>query len=328
MSGTSLKHIQHLYWRAGFGINIPEANKLTSLSIDKIVNQLFEFSNPQYLQLATKDDMQMGLKKLPVNEKKAVRKEQRELGETLNTTWLEQLATTTNPLLEKITLFWHGHFACRIENVYFVQELNNIHRKYALGSFRELLLAVSKSPAMLQFLNNQQNRKMHPNENFARELMELFTIGRGNYTEKDIKESARAFTGWGFSRDTFEFEFREQQHDEGDKIFFGKKGNYKGEDIIDIILSDKRTATFLCRKIYRFFVNDTPDEMRIAELSDYYFNNDYNTEKLLRKIFTSDWFYDDKNIGKNIKSPIEFITVLSRTFNIKYNDRKDILEVV
>ena len=133
---------------------------------------------------------------------------------------------------EKMTLFWHNHFACRSNNALYAQQLNNIQRSYALGNFRDMVLEVSKSPAMLQFLNNQQNQKGHPNENFARELMELFTIGRGNYTEQDIKESARAFTGWGFDKDGA-FKLRPFQHDDGEKTFMGKTGNLNGEDIIN-----------------------------------------------------------------------------------------------
>ena len=327
MGGTSLKHIQHLYWRAGFGISPDEAKKLTGLYIDTIVDKMFDGAEPQYLHVVDKDTIPKGGKGLQKAEKKMIQKERRRYGELLNTTWLEQLAAAKNPLLEKTTLFWHGHFACRIENIYAIQELNNIERKYAFGHFKDLLLAVSKSPAMLQFLNNQQNRKMHPNENFARELMELFTIGHGYYTEKDIKESARAFTGWGFDRETSEFQFRPKQNDEGEKTFFGKTGNFAGEDIIDLILANRYTAYFLCRKFYKFYVNDEPDENIIEELADTYRATDYDTGNLLKMIFKSKWFYDERNMGTKIKSPVEFITGLSRTFNISYHDKKTLIQM-
>jgi uncharacterized protein (DUF1800 family) len=173
---------------------------------------------------------------------------------------------------------------------------------------------------MLQFLNNKQNHKQHPNENFARELMELFTIGRGNYTEQDIKESARAFTGWTCDNDTFAFMFKEKMHDAETKTFMQQTGNFTGEDIIRIILQQKQTAVFLCKKMYRFFVNENENQKHINELADFYYKNNYDTGKLLKKIFTSDWFYEEANIGANIKSPVEFIVGFSRSFGIIPSD--------
>ena len=170
-------------------------------------------------------------------------------------------------LREKMSLFWHGHFACRVMNIYFQQQLLDIIRENALGNFGDLLHEVSKSPAMLSFLNNQQNKKQHPNENFAREVMELFTMGRGNYTEEDVKEGARAFTGWGFNLQG-EFVYRPFQHDNGKKTFLGKTGNFDGDDIIDILLEQKQTAKFISQKIYKYFVNDTPDIEKIEWLAE------------------------------------------------------------
>lgn len=228
---------------------------------------------------------------------------------------------------EKQTLFWHNHFACRLRNPYLVQELNNIHRKFAFANFRELLFNVSKSAAMLQFLNNQQNKKQHPNENFARELMELFTLGRGNYTEQDIRESARAFTGWTFNRDTFEFEFKEKQHDFDRKTFMKREGNFGGEDIINIIMDQKQTAYFICKKIYAYYVNDVPDESRVKELAAYYYANACNTDMLLRKIALSDWFYAPQNIGNKIKPPVDLLVSLSRQFNIVYESDATLIQI-
>jgi uncharacterized protein (DUF1800 family) len=250
------------------------------------------------------------------DEKKDLRQQGRQKVKNLNTLWFKQLIDTEYPLLEKTTLFWHGHFSCRIENPYMAQQLNNLQRQYAFAPFKELLMAVSKSPAMLQFLNNRQNHKQHPNENFARELMELFTIGHGNYTELDIKESARAFTGWNFDNDTYEFLFKEKNHDADTKTFMGQTGNFSGEDIINVILQQKQTAVFLCNKFYRFFVNQTVNEKIVNQLADYYFQNNYDTGRLLTKIFTADWFYSADNMGTNIKSPVEFIAGFSKTFGI------------
>ncbi|MGH2647009.1 MAG: DUF1800 domain-containing protein, partial [Ginsengibacter sp.] len=164
---------------------------------------------------------------------------------------------------------------------------------------------------MLSFLNNQQNKKQHPNENFAREVMELFTMGRGNYTEEDIKESARAFTGWGFNLHG-EFIDRPFVHDNGKKTFLGKTGNFNGDDIIDILLEQKPTANFITKKIYRYFVNDNPDAEKIEWLANRLYQSGYDIQKLLNDIYTSEWLYDDRNIGNHIKSPIELLAGIRR----------------
>ena len=245
--------------------------------------------------------------------------EQRQQEKGLNVYWVQQMSTTNAQLREKMTLFWHSHFACRTQNPWFAQQLNNIQREHALGNFRSLLLAVSKAPAMLQFLNNQQNQKNHPNENFARELMELFTIGRGNYTEHDVKESARAFTGWGFKKDGT-FIARLNLHDTGDKTFLGKTGNFAGEDIINMLLEKKETARFICTKLYRYLVNETPDAIHVNSMADVLYKADYEITPLLRYVFNADWFYADKNIGNLIKAPVEFIVGMNRQFYVEYKN--------
>lgn len=187
----------------------------------------------------------------------------------------------------------------------------NIIRENALGNFGDLLREVSKSPAMLSFLNNQQNKKQHPNENFAREVMELFTMGRGNYTESDVKEAARAFTGWGFNLKG-EFVERPFLHDTGNKTFLGKTGNFNGDDVIDILLEQKQTAKFIAQKLYKYFVNDTPDVAKIELLASNFYQGGYDIKQLLTEIYTSDWFYDDRNIGTRIKSPVELLAGIRR----------------
>jgi uncharacterized protein (DUF1800 family) len=318
-----LKNIYHLYSRAGFGISIQDAQKLQSKKTADVVDALLALDGKQqYLNIIQLSEMPSRdqMKEMSKDQKRALGQEERDKVKDLNLLWTKQLISTKAPLVEKMTLFWHGHFACHIENPYMVQQLNNIERQYVFASFKDLLLAVSNSAAMLQFLNNRQNHKQHPNENFARELMELFTIGRGNYSEQDIKESARAFTGYTFDADTYEFTFKEKDHDEGTKTFMNQTGNLNGGDIINIILAQKQTAVFLCKKMYRFFVNENVDEKHLAELADYYYQSKYDTLKLLKKIFTADWFYDDINIGANIKSPVEFMVGFSKSFGIVPTD--------
>ena len=178
---------------------------------------------------------------------------------------------------------------------------------------------------MLQFLNNQQNKKQHHNENFAREVMELFTMGRGNYTEDDIKEAARAFTGWGFNLQG-DFVFRRFQHDDGKKTLLGRTGNFDGDDVINILLEQKQTSKFITRKIYKYFVNENVDEAKVEWLSDRFLKNDYDIKKLLEDIYLSDWFYEEKNIGTKIKSPIELIAGIRRFLPMEMqNDQSQLL---
>ena len=177
---------------------------------------------------------------------------------------------------------------------------------------------------MLQFLNNQQNKKGHPNENFAREVMELFTLGRGNYTEKDVQEGARAFTGWSFLPDGSFFE-RPRQHDFGPKTFLGKTGNFDGNDALNIILEQKGTAKFIVTKIYKFFVNEKINPGIIEHLSDQFYDSKYDIKKLMTEIFTSKWFYNEENIGTKIKSPIELMAGIMRTLPMELEKPENLI---
>ena len=225
--------------------------------------------------------------------------------------WFSEMVNGEAQLRDKMSLFWHNHFSCRVVNSFFQQELLHVVRTNALGNFGTLLKEVSKSPSMLQFLNNQQNKKGKPNENFAREVMELFTMGRGNYTEKDVKEAARSFTGWGYNAQG-EFVFRQNQHDNGTKTVLGKTGNFTGDDVLDILLDQPHTAVFITKKIYRAFVNEEVDEAKLQFLSQRFYDSKYDITKLLQDIYTSDWFYTQQNIGNKIKSPIELMAGIRR----------------
>jgi len=233
--------------------------------------------------------------------------------------WMDRMAASPAQLREKMTLFWHGHFACRVRQPNAALSLHDTTRQHALGKFPDLLLAVSQEPAMLQFLNNQQNRKEHPNENFAREVMELFTLGRGNYTETDVKEAARAFTGWGYDGQD-NFRFREREHDAGPKTFLGRTGNLTGEDVLKRILEQPTAATFLTTKIYRFFVNDVPNPAHIEPLAAAFRKSGYDIADLMERLFSADWFYEPANMGTHIKSPVELLAGIRRTLNVKIDN--------
>ena len=248
----------------------------------------------------------------------------REAFASMSTTWMDRMASSPAQLREKMTLFWHGHFACRVRQPGPALSLHNTTRQYALGKFPELLLAVSREPAMLQFLNNQQNRKEHPNENFAREVMELFTLGRGNYTETDVKEAARAFTGWGYDGQG-NFRFRERDHDAGPKTFLGRTGSFTGEDVLRIILEQPAAATFLTTKIYRFFVNEVPNPAHIEPLAAAFRHSGYDVADLLERLFSADWFFEPANVGTHIKSPVELLAGIRRTLNVKIDNDQPLL---
>ena len=243
---------------------------------------------------------------------------------SMSTAWMDRMVSAPAQLREKMTLFWHGHFACRVRQPEAALNLHNTMRKHALGKFSDLLLAVSQESAMLQFLNNQQNRKEHPNENFAREVMELFTLGRGNYTETDVKEAARAFTGWSYDSQN-NFKFRDREHDAGAKTFLGSTGNFTGEDVLRLILEQPAAATFLVTKIYRFFVNEEPNAAHIEPLAETFRKSGYDVADLMERIFSADWFYDPANMGTHIKSPVELLAGMRRTLNVKIDNDRPLL---
>ncbi|MBX9782011.1 MAG: DUF1800 domain-containing protein [Chitinophagaceae bacterium] len=312
---------QHLLWRAGFGPAVEQWNDIIKTSPQKLYDALEKASRkePMPLNVATNvfDGLMNGIDgirrtEMTPEQRKELQKKTRKEVRNLNLEWLNEMVNSEQQLREKMAFFWHGHFACRNLNAWYQQDLINTIRRNALGNFGMMLKEVSRSAAMLAFLNNQQNRKQKPNENFAREVMELFTMGRGNYTEKDIKEAARAFTGWQFKLNG-EFVFRPQLHDDGQKTVLGKTGNFDGDDVLDILLQHKQTSVYITRKLYKFFVNEEIDETRINQLADGFYNSNYDISKLIRNIFTADWFYAEKNIGSRIKSPIELMAGIRRS---------------
>lgn len=317
----------HLMWRAGFGPSLADIRDLGSQSPRALYKQMQKASEkaPVYLEVA--GNMFEGLLKgvtdegrleqLTKEQKQQLRKQSQEDLRSLNMKWLSEMVHSPASLREKMSLFWHGHFACRDINIFNQQQLLDAIRRNALGNFGDLLREVSMSASMLSFLNNQQNRKQQPNENFAREVMELFTLGRGHYSEQDIKEAARAFTGWGFNL-RGEFVFRRNLHDDGFKTVLGKTGRFTGEDVLGILLEQKQTARFITGKIYRYFVQDEPDIGRINVLADRFHASGYDISRLMEDIFTSAWFYSDQYLGGRIKSPVELLIGLQRLLPMEF----------
>ncbi|WP_343664531.1 DUF1800 domain-containing protein [Chryseobacterium mucoviscidosis] len=328
MNSPSLLNNKHLLWRAGFGPGINQLEDLHKKDIKSLMNDLFKEETFLYVNYDTPDIAETGdymmNDQTPAEKKKEMQRISRQQNEELNLNFLDKMVNSKEQMREKMAFFWHGHFASRVVNPKFNRQILNVIRKNALGNFKDLLFEVSQAPAMLNFLNNQQNKKDHPNENFAREVMELFTMGRGNYTEKDIREGARAFTGWGSDKEG-NFKERKNLHDEGSKTFLGKTGNFTGTDVLNIILEQKATAKFITTKIYKFFVNENVDENVVKSLSESFYQSGYDIKKLMMDIFSSSWFYDKKNIGNRIKSPIELMAGIMRSLPMNIQNPENLI---
>jgi len=229
--------------------------------------------------------------------------------------WLNRMKTSRYPLREKMTLFWHGHFATSFEKVndaYLMWLQNDTFRKNSLGNFKLLTKQVSRDPAMMIYLDLQQSQKAHPNENWARELMELFTVGIGHYSEADIRESARAFTGYRVDDTNQQFKYVPAQHDDTDKAFMGKSGPWNGDDIVDLLTEQPACAEFIASKIWRYFVDDKPADNLVAALADRFRAHGYEIRWLLRDIFGSTEFFSANAMRSQIKSPVQFLVTTTK----------------
>jgi uncharacterized protein (DUF1800 family) len=237
----------------------------------------------------------------------------------LQAVWLYRMIFTPHPLRERMTLLWHNHFATsmtKVQSARLMQEQNDLFRSHALGDFRKLISAIGKDPAMLIWLDSTTNRKAKPNENYAREVMELFTLGRGRYQEKDIQEAARAFTGWFVIRDQFKEVLK--QHDDGSKTVLGQTGKWTGDDVPAILLKQPACAEFLCKKLFRAFVSEThtPSDALIAPLASAFRNSDYQINVPLGIILRSNLFFDPAVRRRRVKSPVEFAVGTIRALEV------------
>lgn len=244
--------------------------------------------------------------------------------------WILRMLQTRHPLQEKMTLFWHNHFATGADKVKVPMNMfqqNEILRRNCVGNFSTLLSEVSKDPAMLIWLDNVYNVRGRANENFAREVMELFTLGIGNYTEKDIQESARAYTGWSLQRKKNgpdagpknrggEFVFRPRLHDDGEKTFFGQTGNYTGDDILAMLCKMPRTAEFITHKIWTFFAYPNPEPELISSLAREFHQSSLDIKTLLRAIMNSSEFYSDKAYRAVYKNPADVVVTTARQLGL------------
>jgi len=243
--------------------------------------------------------------------------------EDVQTWWLYRMVQTRRPLLEKLTLFWHGHFAVanyKVGNPGLMHQHIELLRSNALGRFDDLLLAVSKDPAMLIWLDGGVNRRNAPNENYGRELLELYTLGIGNYDEDDVLAAARAFTGWNLRNN--EFFFDANQHDAGDKAFLGTSGAFDGGDILTIVANQPETAQRIVGKLFAFFAYPNPEPAVLASLIDTYTQSGHDIRAVVEAILRSEAFYSDRSQFDHIKSPIEYVVGTVRLLGAAVRERE------
>lgn len=298
--------IAQLLRRAGFGYSPAELKHYCELGFDSTLEELL---NPQKIDNTKLED--------------AIKAQSFDFTNTrdLKRWWLYRMAFTQRPLEEKLTLFWHGHFATserKVKNTYAMYLQNLLFRKYAFGNFQNMLMSVSMDPAMIVWLDNQQNRKGKPNENYAREIMELFTLGIGNYSESDIKEAARAFTGWQTKAQGFTF--NQRQHDAGSKTVLGETGNLNGDDVVRILARHPATARHLARKLITFLAYDNPDKSFVEEVADAYLLSEQQIRPMLRAIFRHPTFRSKRAYHARIKSPAELVVGTIKTLQIEKLD--------
>lgn len=344
-SSWLLNEAAHLLNRAGFGGCPDEIKAFHALGRAKAVDSLFTateesqaFPLPDWAtqeraladmraRVQQRREAQNAARNLSPEEADKVRREARREMQQENrrhaleaqSWWFRRMIRTRDPLREKMALFWHDHFATSIQKVKQVVLMvfqNELFRRNALGSFKKLTQAMLLDPAMLLYLDSQSSRKGHPNENFAREVMELFTLGEGNYTEQDIHEAARAFTGYQIDRSSGRVVHNRRQWDESDKTIFGKTGRFTGADVIDLIFEKPEAAGMMVRKLWEFFVDENPSDAVIDALADVLRKADYRVEPVLRTIFTSGEFYSETVIRNQIKSPVQFLVQMLKQLEI------------
>ena len=316
---------RHLLVRTGFGPTDAEVRTFAGMPRSDAVARLLRETRttpvtPPPASVLDAGPLRPPGRDAPDAERKAFLQEQIRNGLYLRAWWVQEMLATPSPLTERMTLFWHNHFVSSQQKVRIARLMygqNAMLRANALGNFGVLLHAAAKDPAMLVYLDSAQNRKGQPNENFAREVMELFTLGEGRYTEQDIKDAARAFTGWSLNRETGEYLFRPGIHDFGDKTVLGKSGNFDGDAVLDILLAQPATADFVTTKLWREFVSPDPDPREIRRIAQAFRNSGYDIKVALRELLLADAFWAHGNRGSLVKGPVEFVVGTLRQLEIQ-----------
>ncbi|MEZ6095939.1 MAG: DUF1800 domain-containing protein [Pirellulaceae bacterium] len=299
--------VAHLVRRTGFGVTLSELDQIVSGGFDQAIENLIRCEG------AEEYDLQMaGMERTLASQQEPA---------ALASWWLLRMINSPTPFLEKLTFFWHGHFATGAEKVASSKAMldqNRLLRTHAKGNFRSLVQGISRDVAMLIYLDSTENRKTRPNENYARELMELFCLGTGNYTERDIKELARCFTGWEVRHN--QFSFNQYQHDVGTKWFLEHSGNFGGEEAVNIVVDQPATSRFIARKLIRFYCTDEEVEESVVEpLAECLRNSDFEIEPALQMLFKSRFFWSNEVVGRKVRSPVELAVGLIRLLGTQTN---------
>ena len=334
LHATSLPECVHLLDRTSFGVERASLDAcLDDPSYERSVERLLQSSSASTEELLPECAREIlrphkRLRELNATELKAFRQLRQKRFRQTKLWWIRQLLKTGNPFRERMVLFWHNHFTSSLKKVgqpKLILRQNQLFRRYALGNFRLLLHAIVEDPAMLVYLDNRANRKRHPNENLARELLELFTLGEGHYREADVKALARALTGYTLDRQ-MHFRFNRRIHDTNPKAFLGQRGNFDAHQAVEIILEQNATARFIVGKLWKAFVGPEPEAGEIRRLAEIFRNSGYEMKPLLEAMFRSRPFTDPARYGTMVKSPLELVVGTLRSFGRKDFDPRIVLQ--
>ncbi|MCH8922013.1 MAG: DUF1800 family protein [Planctomycetes bacterium] len=321
---------RHLLVRAGFGGTPREVEKLRAMGLYKAVDYLVDFHRRPSARAALDvtppmpaDPLETKLRNSFIRNQATAARRSVDGGQQakLRQWWLKRMVTSPRPLQEKLTLFWHGHFASQqsvVKNSFTLYHQNQLFREHAAGNFGGLLYGIVHDPVMIRFLDNNKNVKGHPNENLAREIMELFAMGENRgYTEADIREAARALTGHSYDHHTGQFSYSRDKHDTGEKTIFGRKGNWSGDDVVRLILQQPSTARFISRRLFEFFARQQPSSETIDRLARVLRGGNYELRPVLKNLFLSEEFYSPQASGTQIKSPVQLVVGMLRDLGVK-----------
>ncbi|MEW6304802.1 MAG: DUF1800 domain-containing protein [Verrucomicrobiota bacterium] len=323
---------RHLLFRAGFGGPPEEVARLHQMGLFAAVDYLVDYHlQPEpggwfdafpHLRTAPYEKHLNASQQAELNQSRVTFRQNQH--HRMRRAWLQRMAETQRPLQEKLTLFWHGHFATSFlagEDSYAMWQQNELFRRRASGNFGALLNGIAHDPAMIRYLDNHENFKGSGNENLGREILELFSMGEGKgYTEKDLAEAARALTGYNFEYHNGQFKFLASRHDNSEKTLFGKTGNFGGDDLVDLILQQPSTSRYITAKLFRFFAHDEPADETIEKMSAMLRGMQYELKPMLRNLFQSEEFYSEKSMGNHIKSPVELMIGAIRTLKLNKVD--------
>lgn len=301
--------LSHLLRRAAFGCKAQEWKHWSSLGVKGTLKALLDYDSiPDKIPELPMDPMGG----LVISNDRG----------SLERYWLYRFTDGSRPMEEVMTLFWHGHFATsdyKVQNPSIEYRQNRLFRKHALGNFREMLGEIATDPAMLVWLDGNNSTRRAPNENFSRELLELFTMGvHGGYSEHDVKEGAKAFTGWNYNSDRFQTSFNAKNFNDGPKEYLGHKGTFNLGESLDIVAAHPSTAKFISQKLYEYFVCDNPPQEELDRLSAIYFKSGYSIKEVVRGVLTSPHFYSDEAVYSRIKAPVQFAVALIKTLDVPY----------